>query len=337
MEPLAIVCQYSAFSHYVVAQNISIALQPLVPNRIYDFETQHIPEKNVLFVGSVLSDTINYLGRFLPEKRVVFYGAIEGFPLLEAESLEHRIAKDITIVTNSAFSRLCVETVGLPCEGVVYLGVDMHQDYDKNYENYLVRFTKNQPLVLYVSGNMPRKGIDKFLIASKMVKRALPKTCFILHTGGGYVNIPQWMMALEIPDFWCTNQFGKLPEAKLNAMYKICDVYAQPSFCESFGQPMIEAFRFNKPVVAVDAQPFNEIVTNGKTGLLIPCLDVHQELYMERVYLQYHRYSVDALADSIITLLSQPDLRRTLSKNIAAEKMRFDAAKTYPRLLEFFK
>jgi glycosyltransferase involved in cell wall biosynthesis len=47
------------------------------------------------------------------------------------------------------------------------------------------------------------------------------------------------------------------------------DVFAFPSRSEGFGQVVIETMAAGRPVVAVDAAPFREIVTHGRTGLLV--------------------------------------------------------------------
>lgn len=334
---LAIVVPFRQFSLYAVALEIHKALRKTVNCKIYDYEEQHIPEKNVLFVGTAFQETFSYIGRFLPEKKVVFYTTIEGFPIFEPISNEKEIADDITIVANSEYTKMCLEAIGIKVDGVVPHGIDMHQTYDKKYLKWAETFLKGRPLVLCVSGNMPRKALDKFMVACKIVKWECPEACFILHSGGGYYNIPQLMSMLQINDFWFTNQFGKLPQLKLNALYKRATVYVQPSYCEGFGVPMIEAMRFLTPVVAVNAQPYNEIITDGKTGLLIPCEDVKQHLYLERVYLQYHIYDIDSMATAIIALIKNEKMRLSMRKEISRERMKFDSRRVYPRLIQFFK
>lgn len=334
---LAIVVPYKQFSLYAVALEIYNTLKNRCNVKLYDYEKKDIPQKNILFVGTPFQETFNYLGRFLPEKRVVFYTSIEGFPVIEPISNELKIADDITIVANSLFTKMCLEAVGLTVAETIPHGVEMTMDYDKKYLRWAETFLKGRPLVLYVTGNMPRKALDKFMVACKLVKREMEDVCFILHSGGGYYDVPALMQLLQINDFWFTNQFGKLPQRKLNALYKRATVYVQASYCEGFGVPMIEAFRFFTPVVSVDAQPYNEIVEDGKTGILVKCRDVKQHLYLERVYLQYHYYSVDDLADAILYLIQYEDLRKQMRKNIAKARLNYDSRRVYPRLIRFFE
>ena len=99
---------------------------------------------------------------------------------------------------------------------------------------------------------------------------------------------------------------------------------------------MIEALRFHKPVIAVDVEPYNEVVENGETGLLIPCKKVVQHRYMDRFLFPLHTYSVDALADAIIETLSDKKIYRNMANKCAGVKEKFDAENTYSKIINFF-
>jgi len=300
--------------------------------KIYNYDVEEIPESDVLFIGTVLPGALSHLGRFLPEKNVVYYGTVEGFPIVDPQSFEMRIAQKIPIVAASRFVKMCLETVGIPVAGVVYHGVDMNEtECDKDYYEYLKRYLKGQ-VVFYNSGNSERKGIDRYIVASKLVTREVPSSFFVLHSGEGYVNIPKMLQDLELKNFWFTNQFGMLPSRKLNAMYKLCKIYVQASYCGGFELGIIEAFRFDKPVIAVDVEPYNEIIDPPRTGELIPCKRVSQHRYKDSFVFQLHIYSVDDLADAIIKLLSQENPKYDFEE----AKRRFDAESTYPKILEYF-
>lgn len=49
-----------------------------------------------------------------------------------------------------------------------------------------------------------------------------------------------------------------------------CDIFCLPSTDESFGMAFAEAMSMGKPIVAFDIPPINEIVKNGRNGLLVP-------------------------------------------------------------------
>ena len=91
-------------------------------------------------------------------------------------------------------------------------------------------------------------------------------------------------------------------------MYKACNVYVQPSYSEGFGLPILEAFRFNKPVIAVNAPPFNEIITHNSTGIMIPAEGVSWQGFKRNIDFKLNTYSADKLAHAILSLLRDREL-----------------------------
>lgn len=343
---IAIVTKKNVVSHYVTANRIYYALKDRecesgrVRVRICDFEERDIPEQNILYVDVVYSGSLSYLSKFLPGKNVVFYATCEGFPMIDPAGMEREVADKISIVPCSRFVKLCLETVGLTVKEPVYHGIDMAQKtVDSKFMEWVKdAWSKKSPVVLCVSGNSERKGLDRYMLACKIVSERLRplKPKFILHSGEGFVKIPAVMNDLELRDLWYTASFGMWDEPKMNSLYSLCSVYVQPSYTEGFGLPMIEAYRFNKPVVAVDAQPFNEIVTDGKTGRLIPCRNVENFKYLDRFMLPMHVYSVEDLADAIQSLLeASPTQGAEMSKGIEDAKTLFGES-NYGKLVDGF-
>lgn len=63
---------------------------------------------------------------------------------------------------------------------------------------------------------------------------------------------------------------GHLAGAALAAAYASADVFAFPSFTETFGQVVLEALASGLPVVGLDAEGTRDLVAHGHTGLLLP-------------------------------------------------------------------
>jgi glycosyltransferase involved in cell wall biosynthesis len=122
----------------------------------------------------------------------------------------------------------------------------------------------------------------------------------------------------------------------LNAFYKLSDIYVQPSYSEGFGFTTLEAFRFDKPVIAVDASPFNEIIRRNETGTLVPVKKIKWQNFADSVLFKLHIYEPQDLASAIMELMTNPDEAATMQENIRKEKHNWSIHKLYPRLLHHF-
>jgi len=342
---LAIVTEKKAFTHNKVAEDIFNVLKKYANCNIYDWEEKNIPEKNILFVATILSTSLHYLTHFLPQKRVVFYTTLEGEPIIDP--IGRRIAEQVKIVAVSKFAKEMLERVGLHCEGVVYHGIDMKDTQpDPRFADFLntIQHPAGKPKTtktkyLTVSSNMERKGLDRLIIAHRLVEFHNPNAILVLHSGGGYYNIAQIadMLELTFERFWFTNSFGMYDTFQMNTLYRFCQFLVQPSFTEGFGLPMTEAFKHKLPVIALNAAPYNEIVEDKKTGILIPIRDTRREKFLNRIILLMRYYSINDLAEAIEKLLNDK-YRQGLSANINKEvQKRFDSDNTYPALLRYFE
>jgi glycosyltransferase involved in cell wall biosynthesis len=84
---------------------------------------------------------------------------------------------------------------------------------------------------------------------------------------------------------------------KLVPYYHSASIFVFPSVWEEpFGMPLVEAMASNTPVVATRGGAFLEIVEDGVSGLLV------------------ERSNVQALADAILQLISNPEQRDAMAK-----------------------
>ncbi len=342
---IAIMTEQRVISHRKVAQDIYDVLKTKAECTLYDWAETNIPERNILFVGTVLSTSLHYLTRFLPGKRVVFYTTLEGEPKIDP--IGRNIAQKIKIVANSLFTEEMLQRVELNCDGLVYHGIKMNDKLgDPRFMQFLttIQHPPNKPKTrrrkyLTVSTNTLRKGLDRLMIAHKLVEFTNPDAILMLHSGAGHVNIQGLADQLELSfgNFWSTNSFGMYDTFQMNSLFRFCQFYVQPSYTEGLGLPMLEAFKFQLPVIAMDTKPYNEIIEDGKTGLLLPVQGINRVNFLNRIILLMSRYSVDDLAKSIRRLLNDK-FRKQLSENITKKvRMRFDSEATYPALLKYFE
>jgi len=344
---LAVVTEKAAISHYKVAEDIYNAVKDKTKCSLHDWEDKNIPEKNVLFIGTLFANTLHYLSRFINHKNIVFYATLEGEPILDP--IARKTANKIKLVAVSKFTKTMIERAGLTCEGVVYHGIDMEDtQHDPRFTDFLetIQHPRNEPHIkkrkyLTVSGNMERKGLDKLIVAHKLVEYHHPDAILILHTGGGYVDIRALSDTLQLTfeRLWYTNSFGMYDKYQMNSLYRFADFTVQPSHTEGFGLPMIEALRHNKPVIAIDAPPYNEIVQHGKTGILIPVTGQRRIRYLNSIWLLMRYYNIDDLARAIETLLDDKTRTQLVQRHqteFNSAKQKFNSKNTYPSLLNYF-
>lgn len=97
----------------------------------------------------------------------------------------------------------------------------------------------------------------------------------------------------------------------IHAAFAEASVVALSSSYEGFGMTIIEAFACGVPVVSFDCpQGPREIITHGRDGLLVPQGDV------------------DALADALTDLITDPARRHTMGAAARAAAEHYDAATT---------
>jgi len=255
---------------------------------------------------------------------------------MDETSLE--IADRIKIVAVSNFVKQMLEESGIRVAGVVHHGLDVN-DHRVNIPFYktLKKRLKDKRVILTVAANDPRKGLDKLLSVYQFVEHEIQNSFLILHSKPtGYYNLTKTAKLFRIKRLWLTNLYGKLTPTKLNALYRICNIYVQPSYSEGFGLPILEAFKFNKPTIAVDAPPFNEIIKKNRNGILLPSSKSGWLNYRNMILFKMHCYEAEDMASAIINLLSNQRLITKMQTNIKNEKRYWDFHRLYPKLLSYF-
>lgn len=69
---------------------------------------------------------------------------------------------------------------------------------------------------------------------------------------------------------------GALPDARLEELYRECDVFAMPSRKEGLGIVFLEAMRFGKPCIGGNHGGTPELISHGSEGFLVEHGDVEQ-------------------------------------------------------------
>ncbi len=139
------------------------------------------------------------------------------------------------------------------------------------------------PRVLFIGKDFERKGGDILLRAFARARERIPAAELWLVTADPAAAGPGVRRIAPTYD-----------RAQIAALYRAAGVFAMPSRCETWGDVFLEAMACGLPCIASDADAMPEIIRHGETGLLVPPDDEA------------------ALAEALLTLLADADLRRQM-------------------------
>jgi len=111
---------------------------------------------------------------------------------------------------------------------------------------------------------------------------------------GHYLTKVKQMLAADLDRY--VSFLGQMEHADLLPHYRDADIVVLPSLSETFGMPLVEAMATGTPVIASRLEGMIEVVADGLTGLLVTPDDSN------------------ALADAVIQLLSDDDLRHSMGR-----------------------
>jgi phosphatidylinositol alpha-1,6-mannosyltransferase len=158
----------------------------------------------------------------------------------------------------------------------------------------------DRPVVVCVSRLVPRKGQDTLILAMPRILREIPDTALLIVGGGPYRG--ELEKLAERTGVSAAVRFtGAVPWSELPAHFGAGDVFAMPCRTrrggldvEGLGIVYLEASATGLPVVAGDSGGAPDAVLDGETGWVV------------------RGGSPDQAAERILTLLRDPELRRTM-------------------------
>ena len=228
---------------------------------------------------------------WLEESRLnYFLNAIYKFVLMKADSfraiskkLEDYMVEDLKISPD--------RVVNFPISTELSRFLETGQEDDLR-----AKFSSYEHIVLF-TGNLTRqKNTQLLLRAVPTILKHFPSTLFlIVGDGGERVSLQNLVGKLQIDG---NIKFeGRVPNELLPSYYKLGDIFVFPSNYEGWGRVAIEAMFCRKPVVMTDVGCAGDAVIDGNNGFVVPVNDV------------------DALAQKIICLLENAELRAEMGKN----------------------
>lgn len=170
---------------------------------------------------------------------------------------------------------------------VIYNGIEPTKHQAKIFTS------EKEFLIATVATLNKNKGIQYLLRALPQVKAEFPGVRLEIIGDGAYKRaLQKEVKKLKLKDY--VKFTGFAPDVK-KYLTKF-DLYVQPSLSESFGLAMAQAMNVGLPVVASAVGGMTEVVTDGKSGLLV------------------EPANSKALAAAILALLRQPAKARRMGK-----------------------
>lgn len=171
--------------------------------------------------------------------------------------------------------------------------------------------------ILFVGRMVKAKGVHILIKALAKVKRICDKEFFVNLIGDGpdktYFESQAWSLGVDV------NFLGNVSDTVLQKHYEEAYVVVVPSlFPELFPMVVLEAMSHGKPVIASNIGGLPDLVLHGQTGLLFEPNDV------------------DALAESIKSLLTQEELAIDMSSKTLEMSQKFSDTNHLEKLLDLY-
>ena len=176
---------------------------------------------------------------------------------------------------------------------------------------------KGKFVVLNVCFLLPKKNLE---VALKTIKKLDDKGTVFVHVGG--VSDDSYKQKLDnmVKTLGLKEKvmfMGKVSTQKLYEFYKMCDVFLNTGFEESYCIPILEAMAAGKPVVTTNVCVACDAIENGKNGLII-------------------RDESDVV-DKIKTLMKNKNLRLKIGKNAQKTAKEYDFKIIVDRLEKIYE
>jgi phosphatidylinositol alpha-mannosyltransferase len=174
--------------------------------------------------------------------------------------------------------------------------------------------------ILFVGRLEKRKGLRYLLRAFEQVKRARPDTRLVV--AGAYDErqkrgYERWVRDAGLRD---VEFVGYVPLAMLPRYHHSAQIFCAPNTGnESQGIILLEAMAAGCPVIASNIGGFAGVVTHGVEGLLVRPKDS------------------DALADALLQLVEDPELRRSMGAAGSQTAQRFSWQRVSQQVLSYYE
>ncbi len=280
----------------------------------------HCPHYNIPYLHRgrmvVTIHDLNHLvhREFLPNRLAYWYASF-----MLAAAMKHATR----IVTVSQHSRKSIqETFHVPDERiqVIYNGLPHRMSPGENSvdRSRLGTLKVRKPYVLFVGLLKPHKNVQGLLRAFSLVpvdRRRPVQLVIVGRKDSFYPSLLKLTRKLSLEEQVVFT--GAVTTDDLRALYADATLLVLPSLNEGFGYPVLEAMAFGVPVIVSNTSSLPEVA--GSAGVLV---DPRED---------------QSIANAIGKLLSDDDLRKTLSERCREQARLFSARKCALDHLEVYR
>lgn len=193
------------------------------------------------------------------------------------------------IVHNDEMRRIVVDELGLSPESI-----DIVPLIERGDASLGVHIEERDNEVLFFGRIWEYKGLRYFIEAASLISAEVPSARFVI-AGRGDDFAPYRAMMSDPTRFEVHNEF--VSDETRAELFRRASVVVLP-YCEATQSGVIPvAYTYERPVVATNVGGLASQVVDGQTGLLVAPRDAR------------------ALADAVVELLADPDLRHTMGRN----------------------
>ncbi|CAM0138031.1 unnamed protein product [Umbelopsis sp. WA50703] len=118
---------------------------------------------------------------------------------------------------------------------------------------------------------------------------------------------------------------GYLQGVDLATAYASADIFAFPSFTETFGQVVLESMASGLPVVGLNAEGVCDLVTHEKTGLLLDVGDMSREEQIEG-----YQHNLERLIDNVA-------LRQVMGRDAIASSRKYTWYEAMEKIVQGYR
>jgi glycosyltransferase involved in cell wall biosynthesis len=205
----------------------------------------------------------------------------------------------VVLAISEGIRRELVEVYNMRSEKVLVYKYKISDIFNPNVPNDLKKtLNSSGPVVLTICRISPQKGLEYLVKASQVVAKKVPNVRFVVRAYASEIEYRKSILNLitncNVQDhFKIVEEFS--PYEEIPRYIAASDVFVLPSISEGLPTVILEAMACGKPVIGTKIGGISDVLVNEYNGLLVEPRDVQ------------------GLADAIIRVLSDENLRCTLS------------------------